>query len=159
MRVAKIGRNDPCPCGGGKKYKKCCEGRDHAEAAERARSTQQQLDLAALAAVPMRSSTQPPWDAAEDDLDRASNSVVDLLHEGRLDDAEQAALRLLADYPEVHDGFERLGMVYEARGDRVRAADMYQRALDFTLDKDGYDDEVRDWYRSKLSELARTPNV
>jgi preprotein translocase subunit SecA len=21
---AKIGRNDPCPCGSGKKYKKCC---------------------------------------------------------------------------------------------------------------------------------------
>ena len=26
-RVQKIGRNDPCPCGSGKKYKKCC-GRD-----------------------------------------------------------------------------------------------------------------------------------
>ena len=22
--IAKIGRNDPCPCGSGKKYKKCC---------------------------------------------------------------------------------------------------------------------------------------
>jgi hypothetical protein len=22
-----IGRNDPCPCGSGKKYKKCCEGK------------------------------------------------------------------------------------------------------------------------------------
>lgn len=22
--MAKIGRNDPCPCGSGKKYKKCC---------------------------------------------------------------------------------------------------------------------------------------
>lgn len=22
-----IGRNDPCPCGSGKKYKKCCEAR------------------------------------------------------------------------------------------------------------------------------------
>ena len=24
IRVIKIGRNDPCPCGSGKKYKKCC---------------------------------------------------------------------------------------------------------------------------------------
>lgn len=24
VRVTKIGRNDPCPCGSGKKYKKCC---------------------------------------------------------------------------------------------------------------------------------------
>jgi len=24
----KIGRNDPCPCGSGKKFKRCCLGRD-----------------------------------------------------------------------------------------------------------------------------------
>lgn len=24
VRVEKIGRNDPCPCQSGKKYKKCC---------------------------------------------------------------------------------------------------------------------------------------
>ena len=23
-RVKKVGRNDPCPCGSGKKYKNCC---------------------------------------------------------------------------------------------------------------------------------------
>ena len=23
-RPKKVGRNDPCPCGSGKKYKKCC---------------------------------------------------------------------------------------------------------------------------------------
>ena len=26
MTLPKIGRNDPCPCGSGKKYKKCCLG-------------------------------------------------------------------------------------------------------------------------------------
>jgi hypothetical protein len=26
--VAKVGRNDPCPCGSGKKYKKCCHAKD-----------------------------------------------------------------------------------------------------------------------------------
>jgi len=25
--TTKIGRNDPCPCGSGRKYKKCCRGR------------------------------------------------------------------------------------------------------------------------------------
>ena len=25
-----VGRNDPCPCGSGKKYKKCCEGKNQA---------------------------------------------------------------------------------------------------------------------------------
>ena len=27
METAKTGRNDPCPCGSGKKYKQCCEGK------------------------------------------------------------------------------------------------------------------------------------
>jgi hypothetical protein len=27
-RAAKIGRNDPCPCGSGQKYKRCCLDRD-----------------------------------------------------------------------------------------------------------------------------------
>ena len=26
-RKSKIGRNDPCPCGSGRKYKKCCQGK------------------------------------------------------------------------------------------------------------------------------------
>ncbi len=28
LQIEKIGRNDPCPCGSGKKYKKCCELKD-----------------------------------------------------------------------------------------------------------------------------------
>ncbi|WP_269082983.1 SEC-C metal-binding domain-containing protein [Sporosarcina globispora] len=26
--MSKISRNDPCPCGSGKKYKKCCGSKD-----------------------------------------------------------------------------------------------------------------------------------
>jgi uncharacterized protein YecA (UPF0149 family) len=26
--VTKIGRNEPCPCGSGRKYKKCCLGKE-----------------------------------------------------------------------------------------------------------------------------------
>ncbi len=29
IKNTKVGRNDPCPCGSGKKYKKCCWGKDH----------------------------------------------------------------------------------------------------------------------------------
>lgn len=32
----KVGRNDPCPCGSGKKYKKCCLARDEAAARQSA---------------------------------------------------------------------------------------------------------------------------
>lgn len=124
--MAQVGRNQPCPCGSGKKYKRCCLARDAARAAETRR---------ALAA-------EPVWDD-DDDLDAASNAVVDLIHAGRLDEAEAAARDLLVRYPEVHDGLERLGMAYEARGDRKRAADYYRQAVGFILEHpEGFDGEI-----------------
>jgi hypothetical protein len=35
----KIGRNDPCPCGSGKKYKRCCLPKDDEQRAQRAAAT------------------------------------------------------------------------------------------------------------------------
>jgi tetratricopeptide (TPR) repeat protein len=105
--MAKIGRNDPCHCNSGKKYKQCCMAGDEA-AARAARPAQP-------AAVPAR---------------RPSNAVVDMVHAGDLDAAEQAAHDLLARFPDVHDGYDRLGMVCEARGDHRRATDYYRKAID-----------------------------
>ncbi len=34
MKIGKIGRNDPCPCGSGLKYKKCCMKREKADLTE-----------------------------------------------------------------------------------------------------------------------------
>jgi tetratricopeptide (TPR) repeat protein len=65
-------------------------------------------------------------------LDAASNAVVYLVHAGRLDEAEQAARELLVRYPEVHDGYDRLGMVHEARGQFREAADCYRKVIEFT---------------------------
>jgi tetratricopeptide (TPR) repeat protein len=64
-------------------------------------------------------------------LAEASNAAVDLVHAGKLDEAEQAARDLLVRFPYVHDGYDRLGMVYEARGDNKQAAHYYRQALDF----------------------------
>lgn len=36
--MSKIGRNDPCPCGSGKKYKACCDGNPFAMPTQRAPS-------------------------------------------------------------------------------------------------------------------------
>ncbi|MBQ5389368.1 MAG: SEC-C domain-containing protein [Clostridia bacterium] len=30
-KAEKVGRNDPCPCGSGKKYKKCCGANEREE--------------------------------------------------------------------------------------------------------------------------------
>jgi tetratricopeptide (TPR) repeat protein len=110
--MPKTGRNDPCPCASGKKYKHCCLEKDRAG------------ELSA--AVGQRDALQE-----SQALDVASNAVVDLVHDGRLDEAEQAARELLARYPEVHDGYDRLGMVHEARGQFREAAECYRKVIEF----------------------------
>jgi tetratricopeptide (TPR) repeat protein len=146
--MPKIGRNDPCPCGSGRKYKRCCLPTHEAAAAERAAATQ----AAARPAPPVVA-----WEE-DDDLDEVSNRVVDLVHAGQLDEAEQAARDLLARYPDVHDGFERLAMVYEARGDRKQAAEYYRKTLAFMQERaDDYDPELIDWMREKTASMERNP--
>ena len=39
--VPTIGRNDPCPCKSGKKYKKCCLAADQARVSEQLRADEQ----------------------------------------------------------------------------------------------------------------------
>ena len=133
--MAKIGRNDPCHCNSGKKYKKCCMASD--EAADRAARPIQQT--AAPARRPSLGSFFQEHDE-RDELTEASNAVVDMVHAGDLDAAEQAAHDLLARFPDVHDGYDRLGMVCEARGDHRQAADYYRKAINVIRDHpDAYD--------------------
>jgi len=145
--MAKIGRNDPCPCWSGQKYKRCCLPRD--EAAERAAASER---AAAPAREEYASSTYAMIN--DDGLDEASNRVIDLIDAGRLDEAEQGARDLLEKYPEVHDSLERLAMVYAARGDRPRAAEYYRKAGDFVHDRpDQYDPEMEAYLRRKTAEF------
>jgi len=69
-----------------------------------------------------------------DKLTEASNAIVDMVHTDDLNAAEQAAHARLARFPEVHDGYDRLSMVCEARGDHRQAADYYRRAVDVIRD-------------------------
>ena len=148
--MAKPGRNDPCSCGSGKKYKRCCLHKD--EAAERAA-----LAAAAPAATPRsvpKTMVYPDFDDDEDDLTPASNAVVDLVRAGNLDEAERAARELLVRFPEVHDGYYRLAMVYEARGDNQQAADYYRKVIDFIRQHpDQYDPEFEDVFRNRIDRL------
>ncbi|HKB48218.1 MAG TPA: SEC-C metal-binding domain-containing protein, partial [Ktedonobacterales bacterium] len=120
--MAKPGRNDPCHCGSGNKYKKCCLAKD--EAAERdslvkaqahqptvahrhERAAAHRLPVDELmAAVAARLGMAEEEDAYEDELDAASNAVVQLVGAAKLDEAEAAARDLLVRFPDVHDGWD-----------------------------------------------------
>jgi len=142
--MVNIGRNDPCPCGSGKKYKKCCLAA--AEAARAGKPQPPTGNHARWRAEPM---------LVEDDLDALSNSVVDLINHKRIEEALTVCERLQREYPDVIDGLERFAMVHEARGSYALAADFYRRALAFTeqpAQRDGFDEQGRAYYRAKIAE-------
>jgi tetratricopeptide (TPR) repeat protein len=148
--MAKPGRNDPCLCGSGKKYKKCCLPNDEAVEREQAakdeerrseKAAQHRQHLRKLKAD-MLDSRAGAAEAEVDELTIASNAAADLVRAGRIDEAEQAARDLLTRFPEAHDGYDRLGMVYEARGENQKAADCYRKVIEFIRQHpDDYDPE------------------
>jgi len=168
----KPGRNDPCHCGSGNKYKKCCLAKDQAAERDRLVKAQAQhekprrderavadrLHVAELkAAVAARLARAEEEDACEDALDAASNAVVDLVRAAKLDEAEAAARDLLVRFPDVHDGWDRLGMVHEARGDSRQAAECYRKVIDFIRSHpDSYDAGMAEQF-AKLVERLDPP--
>jgi tetratricopeptide (TPR) repeat protein len=132
--MVKIGRNQPCPCGSGKKYKKCC-----LYLHERSSSQQNPAIVYSMDDI--------------DELDRLSNSVVDLISEKHLDEAEEICHQLLSNYPDQIDGIDRLAEVYAAKGDKKRAAEYYRKAADFAQNNPGFDPQTIDWYLSQARDL------
>jgi tetratricopeptide (TPR) repeat protein len=160
--MAKPGRNDPCPCGSGNKYKKCCLAKEEAVAREQLAKTEaRRAETAAAhrlhlrevkAAIAARLSGAE--DADEDELTIASNAAAELVRVGKLDEAEQAARDLLVRFPDVHDGYDRLGMVYEARGDNRQAADCYRKVIAFIRQRpDDYEPGFEDVFAKLVDRL------
>ena len=115
--MEKIGRNTPCPCGSGLKYKKCCLANENVLIAEVAQ------------------------------LDDLSNRVEILIDEQKLDQAEQLSLELLKKYPDQIDGLHRLASVYYAKKEYTKAADYYGKAADFVATNEGFDKESLAYFR------------
>src|SRR6516225_1314577 len=135
--MAKPGRNDPCPCGSGKKYKRCClpkAGPDKGVLLEQPSPSER-------AVVSLAERVARTWHHNEDDeVDDASHAVVELVHAGKLEDAEAAARDLLKRYPHEPDGWDCLGIVHEARGENRQAADCYRKMRDIMRQRpDDYD--------------------
>jgi tetratricopeptide (TPR) repeat protein len=124
--MAKVGRNQPCPCGSGKKYKQCCLATD--EAATVAASEQQRRDAPPPPIRAPRSLWQPVVDDDGERLDQLSNGTIDLIHAGKLDEAERLCQRLLDEFPDLPDGHMRFGQLFRARGEPKMAAQHLRKA-------------------------------
>jgi len=165
------GRNSPCPCGSGKKYKLCCLGKD--DSSFQLDSQRRHAARVAMPAYPPIRRTMRPepgtpgfrtppatktyqilWD--DDPLDEISNGVADDIKAGRFDDAEAGIKRLREEFPDVIDWLDRSALLADARGDHKLAADFYRRAIEFTYrhdQNDGFDEDGRDWMRDEIRRL------
>ncbi len=138
--MAKIGRNEPCPCGSGKKHKRCC--------------------LTAQAPTPASAMT-PAAQGVGDDycnccvdaLNERADRALDLLIDGHIDDAEAMAHDLMRDFPREVEGVDLLSMVSEARGDRVGALELLRRAIEIVRVHPHHDAETRVLMHQRLREL------
>jgi tetratricopeptide (TPR) repeat protein len=56
--------------------------------------------------------------------------------------------------PYAHDGWDRLGLLYEARGDNQKAADCYRKVIDFTrAHSDDYEPVFEDKFAKRVDKL------
>lgn len=142
--MAKIGRNDPCPCASGSKYKRCC-----------ALATTPTPPV-----VPVLSTADPIVDDGHceccidrlnDDADRA----LDMLLDGDLDEAERICLQLMREFPREVEGPDLLSMVYEDRGQLQRAADLQRHALDLARANPHVEPETRLVMHQRLKRLEQ----
>jgi hypothetical protein len=119
----KVGRNDPCPCGSGKKYKKCCLAKDEAAA------RQDYAQRAATQRVAARAFDPPPLPEPPppDPLDQARGELWEAFKAAQ--PAEQPALfqRALAE-PDVFDAELAFEMICAFRDNHDRA--IFAEALD-----------------------------
>ncbi len=138
--MAKIGRNDLCPCGSGKKYKRCCLAQD---------------EVAARAAATAMAQHYPDLcQDCGDRLDDATNVVFALIDAGQFDQAERAAHEALVEFPDLPDGYECLGRLHQAKGDYRQACDYYRKVI-AVAEKDPhlYDQAFVAYFRDLIDRL------
>ena len=107
MTTSKIGRNDPCPCGSGKKFKQCCE----------------QTSTAANRMAPLQpvSSNFNPQHALQTAM--AQHQAGSLLQ------AEALYKQVLQTLPNQPDALHLLGLINKQKGDLKTAAQLMRKAL------------------------------
>jgi tetratricopeptide (TPR) repeat protein len=146
--MTKIGRNEPCPCGSGKKYKQCCLAKD--EAARSAQSVTSQT------ADHLPNHHPRFCQNCNADIDAAARGVLALIDAGKLDAAEQAAQAMMTRWPEIHDGYDCFGMVCEARGNNQQAIDYYRKVIATAREEPSlYEHDFAEYYEKIIRRLDR----
>ena len=149
--MTKISRNAPCPCGSGKKYKKCCLQNDLNNAAK---SKKPESPTADESATEEHGDMEEIYKEAQE-LDDLSNSVIDLIQAKNFDAAQDVCKQLLETYPDQVDGLERMAMLYEAKGNKEKAALYHRKTTDFMMANGGFDPESIVWHKGQATRFEQ----
>jgi hypothetical protein len=111
------GRNDPCPCGSGKKYKKCCLEKEAARAARTAPSPPPVFEKrpAPQPRTPKARPPEPPPDPRRAAFDRFWEDFESRDYEGRM-----ATFRGVLDDDELMDSELAIEMLLEIQGEALK---------------------------------------
>jgi len=146
--MAKIGRNDPCPCGSGKKNKKCCAMTEAAPAL----SVRAPIEPHHVCASCGRHVDELDDDRV-DEINERADHILDELLDGRVDAADALCQGFIRDFPGEAEGLDLLSMVAEERGQRERALDLARQASKIAHERSDYDAETRALMRERIKEL------
>ncbi len=97
-----VGRNDPCPCGSGKKYKKCCLAKDKA-ARQAAQQTVEQNTFENLVDPSSDFGPEALSNAEDDPLLGRINAFFEAFLDTTYETQWEMATRALAEDPEIFD--------------------------------------------------------
>lgn len=135
--MTKIGRNEPCPCGSGKKYKNCCLDKDREKAA-----TPKRLDEKGMHYL-KQVMEKRHLEMSDAEMSRAQDLVYDGW-EAMADDPREAkkcfegAIKL---DPDLADAYNGLAEVAIARGKFSAAEEYYRKAYEKAKASLGTEDE------------------
>lgn len=141
VAMAKIGRNEPCPCGSGKKYKRCCLD---------APTTQQQATTTTHAPTESHHAHCTCW---IDSLNERADHILDEILAGHLDEAEALCHAFIHDFPDQAEGVDLLSMTFQERGQPARALELLRQASNIAHANPDYDAETRSLMKERIREL------
>ena len=139
LPLEKIGRNDPCPCGSGKKYKRCCLGKHEAAKREKTEEEAQKLR------------------AREDEQKRLISqieSTFQLLASQKHSEAGRRARQLLKQYPNEDRLHDILANSYQYAGECDEAVEICKRRLAVASSEKDYFTEHGRYRDAEIDEPA-----
>jgi protein O-GlcNAc transferase len=128
--LGKVGRNDPCPCGSGKKYKKCCMTKD--EALESGTSSYAGEDTSPAPSDERAERRQSGARAAE--IENIFRRALNYLDRNELDRAARAFRSVLLLDPSHYEALTGLGRCLAETGMREEARKCFEKALEIKPD-------------------------